>query len=148
MYSAADVLPARRQLQGVCPAVSPARLLSISRYEAGKRLPNYDQLNAIAAALGVEWEELVPVDAKGAVIAAHVIKKAGLKLVSKDDGEVKHPPTPRERIDAAFERLNDDGKEKAAESVEIIAGNPKYQRLARKDTPVAAPLPGSTENGE
>lgn len=128
--------------------------ITIRQYESGKRQPRYEQLECLADALDVPLEVLLgigeSVRVDGAAIAADVINRAGLTLVG-DDGNVIHqgdgkpwkkvfpPPTPKERIDAAFERLNDDGQEKAAESVEIIAGNPLYQRTPAPETPPAPP---------
>lgn len=59
--------------------------------------------------------------------------------------------TPKERIDSAFDLLNGDGQEKAAESVEIIAGNPKYQRQAPsegKDTTTPSDGQQGAQEGE
>lgn len=62
---------------------------AIRKYESGKVTPKYEMLQRIAAALSVEWTELVPVDEQGAAIAAHVIEKAGLTVKDKD-GNVIH----------------------------------------------------------
>lgn len=62
---------------------------AIRKYESGKVTPKYEMLQRIAAALGVEWTELVPVDEQGAAIAAHVIEKAGL-TVKDEDGNIIH----------------------------------------------------------
>ena len=43
-----------------------------------------------------------------------------------------------------FDLLNDDGQQKAVESVEIIAGNPKYQRT---DLPVPPDAPPASQAG-
>lgn len=61
----------------------------IAQYEADNRNPKYETLKRIAAALGVEWTELVPESKQGAAIAADVIKKIGLTLKSAD-GKIVH----------------------------------------------------------
>ncbi len=62
---------------------------SLRLYEAGKRIPNLEQLQHIARAIGVEWTELVPDDQQGATIAAHVIEKGGLTVKDRN-GKIIH----------------------------------------------------------
>lgn len=62
---------------------------SVSQWERDTRNPKYETLQRIAAALGVEWTELVPESTQGAVIAAHVIEGAGLTLKRKDGSVVQ-----------------------------------------------------------
>ena len=112
-------------------------------------MESYEDVTLLDALQGSIWEEFIPENQKGAAIAVDIIKKAGLTVKDKD-GNVIHqgdgkpwvkafpPPTPKERIDAAFGQLNEDGQEKAAESIEIIAGNPKFQRHAPTDAPESA----------
>lgn len=69
--------------------------VNISQLENDQRTPKYETVLSIAAALGVEWEELVPVNIQGDMIAAHVIEKAGLKLVRKKDKKVNQKPTTK-----------------------------------------------------
>lgn len=64
----------------------------IAQYETDKRNPKYETLKRIAAALGVEWTELVPESKQGAAIAVDVIKRAGLTLKSAD-GKIVHQGT-------------------------------------------------------
>lgn len=75
-------------------------------------------LQRIAAALGVGVGQLMPVD----------------NYWEDADGnghtEPMEPPAaaPKDRIDAALDRLNDEGQEKAAERVEELTEIPKYQK--------------------
>lgn len=63
--------------------------VNISQLENDQRTPKYKTVLSMAAALGVEWEDLVPADEQGAIIAAHVIEKAGLTVRDKD-GNIIH----------------------------------------------------------
>lgn len=112
-------------------------VITIGQYERGKRRPRYEQLQRIAVALGVNWTELVPQEAEGAVIAAHVIEKAGLKLVSKKDGKVFSPPTPKERIAAALDQMTPEGQDRVADYAEDIL--PRYQASPAPQSPPAPP---------
>lgn len=110
---------------------------SVSQWERDLRNPKYETLQRIAAALGVEWEELVPVNMHGNVIAAHVIEKAGLKLVSKKDKKVQHPPTPKERINAALDQMTPEGQDRVADYAEDIL--PRYQASPAPESTPASP---------
>lgn len=61
----------------------------IGQYETGQRKPRLDTLQRIAAALGVDWTELVPVDQRATTIVAHVIEKAGLTVKDKDGNIIR-----------------------------------------------------------
>lgn len=56
--------------------------ITVRQYELGKRQPRLEQLQRIAAALGMKWYDLLPDDQKGAAIAADVVK--GARLTVKD----------------------------------------------------------------
>lgn len=91
---------------------------SMAQWENDLRNPKLDTLQRIAAALGVGVGQLMPAD----------------NYWEDADGnghtEPMEPPaaTPKDRIDAALDRLNDEGQEKAAERVEELAEIPKYQK--------------------
>ena len=57
--------------------------ITVRQYELGKRQPRLEQLQRIAAALGMKWYDLLPDDQKGAAIAADVVKGAGLTVKDK-----------------------------------------------------------------
>lgn len=110
--------------------------VNISQLENDQRTPKCETVLSIAAALGVEWEELVPVNMQGNMIAAHVIEKAGLKLVSRKDKKVKQTPTPRERINAALDQMTPEGQERVAGYAEDIL--PRYQASAAPESTPAS----------
>lgn len=122
--------------------------ITVRQYELGKRQPRLEQLQRISTALGVEITELVP-----ETTVAKVIKESGLSLKDKDgniihqgDGKpfVKVFPslTAKERIDAALDKLNAEGQQKAVERVEELTDIPKYQRQSPQDTHTT-PLEGT-----
>lgn len=94
-------------------------------------------LMKIAVVLNVDWLELVPENERGDWIAADIIKRAGLTVTDADgnviaqgDGQpwLKVPLTPKDRVDAAFERLSPEGQRAAAERLEELALLEKYQK--------------------
>lgn len=91
---------------------------SMAQWENDLRNPKLDTLQRIAAALGVGVAQLMPPD----------------NYWEDTDGnghtEPMEPPAaaPKDRIDAALDRLNDEGQEKAAERVEELTEIPKYQK--------------------
>lgn len=99
-------------------------------YEAGKRQPRIEQLQRIATALGVS---------EGYLLGYEQYRK-DLRDKTPIIPEWTVPPTTtaeyhRARIGYHFDVvLNDAGQEKAAEAVEIIAGNPDYQRESWKQS--------------
>lgn len=88
--------------------------VAIMRYEKGQRQPRLAQLQAIAAALGVPVQELIS--------DWEAVDKEEFKRVFIYGEGIK------DRIDAALDRLNDEGQEKAAERVEELTEIPKYQK--------------------
>lgn len=108
--------------------------MSIRRYEQGERIIPDDVLQHIAAALDVETVELIPEDKKSEFV------EYLLEQIAKgeDVSDLKFTPekarlTPadnrRARMLTIYDRvLNDDGQKKAADAVDVIAGNPDYQR--------------------
>lgn len=88
--------------------------ITIQQYELGKRQPRLAQLQAIAAALGVPVQDLIS--------DWEAVDKEEFKRVFIYGEGIK------DRIDAALDRLNDEGQEKAAERVEELTEIPKYQK--------------------
>lgn len=99
--------------------------ITIQQYELGKRQPRLAQLQAIASALGVPVQDLIS--------DWEAVDKEEFKRVFIYGEGIK------DRIDAALDRLNDEGQEKAAERVEELTEIPKYQR--QKSAPKMAPCP-------
>lgn len=99
--------------------------VAIMRYEKDQRQPRLAQLQAIASALGVPVQELIS--------DWDAVDKEEFKDVFIYGEGIK------DRIDAALDRLNDEGQAIAAERVEELAEIPKYQR--QKASPKMAPCP-------
>lgn len=90
---------------------------SMAQWENDLRNPKLDTLQRIASALGVPVQELI----------------SDWEAVDKEEFKDvfiygKGLTTPKDRIDAALDRLNDEGQEKAAERVEELTEIPKYQK--------------------
>lgn len=104
--------------------------VSIQQYERGARQPRIEQLQAISAALGVQVVDLLgPYD--------------GPPLPGLADGDkleeaeaVRYSPS-KKRVNAAMDKLNSDGQQKAVERVEELTEIPRYQA----QTPASAPPP-------
>ncbi len=64
--------------------------VGISQWENDLRNPKYDTIRRIAAALGVEWTELVPEDQQGQTVLDHICGKLeGQKVtIASDDEEI------------------------------------------------------------
>ena len=88
--------------------------VAIMRYEKGQRQPRLAQLQAIASALGVPVQDLI----------------SDWEAVDKEEFQrvFIYGEGIKDRIDAALDRLNDEGQEKAAERVEELTEIPKYQK--------------------
>lgn len=90
---------------------------SIAQWENDLRNPKLDTLQRIASALGVPVQELI----------------SDWEAVDKEEFKDvfiygKGLTTPKDRIDAALDRLNDEGQAIAAERVEELTEIPKYQK--------------------
>lgn len=57
--------------------------VNISQLENNQRTPKYKTVLSIAAALSVEWTELVPAEKQGAMIVDSVIEGAGLTVTDE-----------------------------------------------------------------
>lgn len=87
---------------------------SMAQWENDLRNPKLDTLQRIAAALGVPVQDLIS--------DWEAVDKEEFKRVFIYGEGIK------DRIDAALDRLNDEGQEKAAERVEELTEIPKYQK--------------------
>lgn len=101
---------------------------TVSKYESGAVVPSVEQLTAISSALNVPIGSLMGLENMGggfygkevadsvyAQIAENVTLHHGIKAM----------------LNTAFDRLNDEGQQKAVERVEELTEIPKY----RKETP-------------
>ena len=107
--------------------------ITIHQYEHGKRQPRLDMLGKIARALNTSVYETVGSDWSGIDMS---------DAFGRDQSTSTQSIPPRARLDAAYAQLNVPGQEKAADAVETIAGNPKYQRQDPDPTPEEDPPKG------
>lgn len=87
---------------------------TLAQWENDLRNPKLDTLQRIASALGVPVQELIS--------DWDAVDKEEFKDVFIYGEGIK------DRIDAALDRLNDEGQAKAAERVEELTEIPKYQK--------------------
>ncbi len=92
---------------------------TIGKYERNVLNPKFETVKKIADALGCNVADL---DENLAVSAADII--AGIATVASEDEE------SRKRINAAYSKLNAEGREKAAERVEELAEIKRFQHDA------------------
>lgn len=113
---------------------------TVSKYENGDISLSLEMLRKIAAALNVDWTELVPADEQCKIVTDYVVEKAGLivKYTSDED-----------RILRSYEKLNTDGMlaaskcflqhlkpedlKEVADYVEKLTETPQYQRPRETD---------------
>lgn len=118
--------------------------ISIHQYEAGKREPRVEQLLRLAPALNVPISYLLETeDIDGNMLPTHFadpddfefLKSLGLDTPSGRQSFFSERPEsdgPASRIKKAWEKLNDAGKEKAAERIEELTEISRY-RLTSKE---------------
>lgn len=100
---------------------------SVSQWERDIRKPKLESLQRIAIALDTTVSELV-----GPGYWSTVSKEEVAESWDGPDIVQATRPSARERVDAALGKLNDDGMEKAADVVEIIAEVPRYRATEDK----------------
>ncbi len=96
----------------------------ISKYETGVIEPSISQLKKMAVVLGVTVSDLL-YDGP-----ATSFKELYSRM---EQNSVELPPEEtykmhKQKLNDTFDTLNTEGQQKAVESVEIIAGNPKFQK--------------------
>ena len=94
--------------------------ITIRQYESGKREPKTRTLNKIAKALDVYILELT--------IDKHAHHMSILDIMAKDKAEREESQYALEKISRYIRLLNDDGKEKAIEQVELLTKIPEYKK--------------------
>ncbi len=113
-----ELIKAARKKAGMTQAQLAEKLgisyVGVSQWENDLRNPKLDTLQRIAAALGVPVQDLIS--------DWEAVDKEEFKRVFIYGEGIK------DRIDAALDRLNDEGQEKAAERVEELTEIPKYQK--------------------
>ena len=81
---------------------------SVSQWERDLRNPKYETICRIAAALDVEFADLVPQEVGGKMIVDHVL------------GRLKNLSTPIERTTRDMSQMTQEGQEKVADYAEDI----------------------------
>lgn len=113
-----ELIKAARKKTGMTQAQLAEKLgisyVGVSQWENDLRNPKLDTLQRIASALGVPVQDLIS--------DWEAVDKEEFKRVFIYGEGIK------DRIDAALDRLNDEGQEKAAERVEELTEIPKYQK--------------------
>ena len=96
-----ELIKSRRKSAGITQAELGYRIgisgAAIAQWENNLRKPKVDTLRRIAAALSVDWLELVPEDERGNWIAADVIKRGELQLA--DASETNSALSTLERLE-------------------------------------------------
>ena len=95
---------------------------TIQQYELGKRQPRLKQLLRIAETLGVNAFDLTKDDLNYPITFTVPINENFTTLL---DGTVK--TSIRTKMDAALDKLNPDGQQKAVERVEELTEIPRYR---------------------
>lgn len=126
--------------------------VGISQWENDLRKPKIETIQRIAAALGVEWNELIPEEKQEnrfifrpqrVNVQETALDREKINLIAEK--EMADCPAYKSviRIEGALSKLNDAGLEKAADAVEIIAEIPRYRaETPPQSTPEA---PGGTD---
>lgn len=152
----------QKQVAELCGMADSA----IRKYESGSQTPKLKTIQRIAAALGVEWTELVPEEQQGQTVVDHMTEL--IKNTASSGKVLYHKLTDAEQYRAGFLKfhsdedriahfyrlLNEDGKLAAgvcffkhldndtwgevADYVMSLCENPLYQRT---DTPKSSPSP-------
>ena len=115
---------------------------SLRLYEANKRQPRPDTLEAIANAIGVTPTYLIGYDEK--IVNPEQYSPEQLEEFKTGAWEayqqhIEETASPRAYLNAAFSKLNDKGQQEAVKRVEELTEIPKYQR----QEPPAAPSEGT-----
>lgn len=119
----------------------------VSQWENGRRNPKVKSLETIAKALDVPLHTLVginpevnsPENQKVADDVAKMLVQAGITIKSTSQ---------KDKMDAAFDKLNKEGQRVAVERVEELAEIPKYQRQDLLEATKDAPEEKDVEKGK
>lgn len=119
---------------------------SVSQWERNTRNPKIETLNRIAAALGVEALELVPEEKQSDHFSSERYVRESMDKGAPYVPEWSGPPPTAENRRAHLLALYDHvlsvgGQKVVLEAIEIIAGNPVYQREDWRPPAVALKSP-------
>lgn len=101
---------------------------TLAQWENDLRKPKFDTLKRIADALGVPVGELLGLEDMGGGLWGH---EADDSTVMKLAQNIKAHMTPKAKLNAAFDQLNNEGQGVAVQRVEELTEIPRY----RKDAP-------------
>lgn len=99
----------------------------IGQYETGVRNPKVYTMERIAYALGIPVGELLGWPEDLAAVIANMFPNDDVELDENGHFNLYHDPE-KDRINAAYVKLNDAGQSEAAKRVEELTEIPKYQR--------------------
>ena len=100
-------------------------VVTLQQYESGKRQPRLEQLQKIASVFGGSVEDIFELERPELCFNPLDVKAA--KLFNGIDG-LEHIWNKEKRIINEFNKLNEDGKDKAIEHVEMLAKIPEYRK--------------------
>lgn len=113
-------------------------VITIGQYERNQRQPRLEQLQRIAAALGVSFFDLLSKEER-AIYESGVKEGAEAEewqnyVIDELNRQEGYTYSDVEtRLINSFSTLNDDGQQKVVAFSEDLAGNPKYQRTATQE---------------
>nr|WP_325301986.1 helix-turn-helix transcriptional regulator [uncultured Dysosmobacter sp.] len=96
---------------------------TMASWKSRSLTPKYGTVQKIADYLQIDWISLVPEDEQAETVITHMKEVLG------------NLSSPKARIDAALDKLNDTGQKEAIRRVEELTEVPKYQREKPKDAP-------------
>ena len=96
-------------------------VVTLQQYETGKRQPRLEQLQKIASVFGGSVEDIFELEIPQ-------LSKADHALIQMSLAGLDHIWNKEKRIAHEFNKLNDDGKDKAIEHVEMLTKIPEYRK--------------------
>ena len=106
---------------------------TISKYELGHREPSLNTIQRIADALAVDFLDLVEISGDTKAVN-HILKsaedgkKAGKRIVWRDNNLHMVELSPSEKILIATKKLNAEGLREAVKRIEELTEIPRYRR--------------------
>ena len=111
----------QKQLGNLCiPKIGES---TIRKYELGILNPKFDTVIRIAAALRVDFFDLVDLDE-----IENKLSPADKSIVKMSLANIDFSANKEKRIVNEFNKLNEEGKDKAIEHVEMLAKIPEYRK--------------------
>ncbi|MEG1433091.1 helix-turn-helix domain-containing protein [Eubacterium sp.] len=120
-----EIRKRKGMLQSLLSEKAGLSMRTLQRYESGEREPTFKTVRKIAEALEVDpWE----------IVGFNDIEiEAGYELIYGPSPKELIYGSKKDRINAAFDQLNEPGQEKAVEQVEILTKVPEYQRTTDQE---------------